>query len=764
MKNIKMTEINYWDTWEVAREKINNILDIAESSIPSIWEDNHRYLGWVDTGINATWPQWEEWQPWPTWNWIDYTSSDKVGKTTTVTLHYTNWESDSFEVQDWADWWGWWGGGWDGNVVGPDSSTDWNISVFDWTDGKHIKDWWKKISDLVQTSGNQTINGVKTFWNEPILPSKTLDATNDWTKPATEAQVYKKQDTLTPGNNIIIEENIISATVPTQASDVGALPDSTKYWASLSLSINSSTYVITATLKDQNGNTLGSSQTIDLPLESVVVSGSYDDETKEVILVLEWGSEIKFSVADLVAWLQSEITNENKLDADLVDDTNSTNKFTNETEKTAWNWKLDSSAISDVNYWWAWNGDTNHAPSKNAIYTKLHTMDVEIWNKAADNNVVKLSGNQTINGTKTFWTSPVVPSKTTDATNTWTAIATEAQVYKKQDSLEAQTPYANKGNWKKVPQISTNNLGQVTSITEVNIEAGEYTAWTGIAILKYNDYSAMQWPCPDWYHIPSREENAAIVDAMTALGINTATWACMKTYLKMPYAWYRNQTNGNTGAQGTGWRYWSYLRLNTNAASILSFQSNGLGNSNANAAYGMSIRPFKDEAVIPDNTWTMLFDWSLIATNAWIFHNATDGIISISADWTTWITIADKNLWATVVYNDGDTLSESNAGWYFQHWNNYMFPFTWSVTTSSTKVDTTDYWPWNYYSSSTFIAVSWDWSSVYNSNLWWGDTWVVVHDNVITNTWVVADWTTPTTGSYTLKCVNGVVSWVQDNI
>lgn len=42
---------------------------------------------------------------------------------------------------------------------------------------------------------------------------------------------------------------------------------------------------------------------------------------------------------------------------------------------------------------------------------------------------VALSGNQTVAGTKTFSTSPVVPSKTAAATNSWTAIATEAQVY-----------------------------------------------------------------------------------------------------------------------------------------------------------------------------------------------------------------------------------------------------------------------------------------------------------------------------------------------
>ena len=141
-------------------------------------------------------------------------------------------------------------------------------------------------------------------------------------------------------------DKTINITVPTTYSDVGALPDSTKYGANLSFTINSSTYVMTAQLKDQDGNNLGSAQTIDLPLESVVVSGSYDDATKKIILTLQNGNTIEFSVADLVSGLQSEITSSNKLDADLVDDSTSTNKFVTASDKTTWNGKQD--AISDL--------------------------------------------------------------------------------------------------------------------------------------------------------------------------------------------------------------------------------------------------------------------------------------------------------------------------------------------------------------------------------------------------------------------------------
>jgi hypothetical protein len=92
----------------------------------------------------------------------------------------------------------------------------------------------------------------------------------------------------------------------------------------------------------------------------------------------------------------------------------------------------------------------------------------------------------------------------------------------------------------------------------------------------------------------------------------------------------------------------------------------------------------------------------------------------LSKDWINWVTIQDKNLGATVVYNDWDTLSQSNCWYYYQRWNNYGFDWSWSVTTSYTQVDASSYWPWNYYSNWTFIFWHNDWSSVVNDNLrWW---------------------------------------------
>lgn len=183
----------------------------------------------------------------------------------------------------------------------------------------------------------------------------------DWTQTDDTAEDYIKNKPTIPTVNdavLTVQKNgtavgtfsanaatgaIINITVPVDAEDVDALPDTTKYGASLALSIDSSTYVVTAVLKDQGGNTLGTAQTIDLPLETVVVGGSYDDATKKVILTLKNGNTIDFSVADLVAGLQTEITSTNKLDADLVDDTTSVHKFVTAADKTAWNAKSDFS-------------------------------------------------------------------------------------------------------------------------------------------------------------------------------------------------------------------------------------------------------------------------------------------------------------------------------------------------------------------------------------------------------------------------------------
>lgn len=77
------------------------------------------------------------------------------------------------------------------------------------------------------------------------------------------------------------------------------------YGHDLTLSINPQTYVMTITLVSGNGAALAT-RSIDLPLESMVVRGTYDEATKEVVLTLQNGQQVRFSVADLVDGLASQ--------------------------------------------------------------------------------------------------------------------------------------------------------------------------------------------------------------------------------------------------------------------------------------------------------------------------------------------------------------------------------------------------------------------------------------------------------------------------
>lgn len=263
-------------------------------------------------------------------------------------------------------------------------------------------------------------------------------------------------------------------------------------------------------------------------------------------------------------------------------------------------------------------------------------------------------------------------------------------------------------------------------------------AWTGIGV--WTDYSAMRWPCPDGFHVPKAVERIRVFNSWITLWAWTSTWwNNASTYLKLPFAGYRLPTS-STYNQGTNWYYqtcgfeasrWLFMSI---SESLVPDAPNYM-----TTTYAHSLRPFKDIPSIPDSSWTVLYQWTW---TAWIYHNSQLWLISISSDWTTRYTIADKNLWATAVYNFWDTLSQSNCGNYYQWWNNYWFPRTWSVTTSSTRVDASWYWP-SSYNSSTFITAQWfnrDTSN--NANLWWWVTWAITY-NWITNTGVLSvNWQT----------------------
>jgi hypothetical protein len=76
-----------------------------------------------------------------------------------------------------------------------------------------------------------------------------------------------------------------------------------------------------------------------------------------------------------------------------------------------------------------------------------------------------------------------VPSKTTAATNTWTAIATEAQVYKKQDTIsDLATIRSGASAWATAIQPNDN----VSSLTN---DAGYLTSSTWVTTVNWNHWA-----------------------------------------------------------------------------------------------------------------------------------------------------------------------------------------------------------------------------------------------------------------------------------
>lgn len=99
---------------------------------------------------------------------------------------------------------------------------------------------------------------------------------------------------------------------------------------SLELTIDPSTYIVTLKLISKDGTVL-STGSIDLPLESVVVGGSYDAETKSIILTLNNGQTISIPVADLIDGLASQTALDAEITARQQADTALQTKINDET-------------------------------------------------------------------------------------------------------------------------------------------------------------------------------------------------------------------------------------------------------------------------------------------------------------------------------------------------------------------------------------------------------------------------------------------------
>jgi hypothetical protein len=131
------------------------------------------------------------------------------------------------------------------------------------------------------------------------------DAAEGYAQQAEDANddIEAELDNYVP-NTRKVNNKPLSTDITLTASDIGALANTTKYGYSVALSLNTTDYKLTLSLKDQDGTTL-STKTVDFPIESVVVNGSYDNLNQKIVLTLQNGNTIDIPVGDLISGLQS---------------------------------------------------------------------------------------------------------------------------------------------------------------------------------------------------------------------------------------------------------------------------------------------------------------------------------------------------------------------------------------------------------------------------------------------------------------------------
>lgn len=250
------------------------------------------------------------------------------------------------------------------------------------------------------------------------------------------------------------------------------------------------------------------------------------------------------------------------------------------------------------------------------------------------------------------------------------------------------------------------------------------------------------WPCDNGFHIPTKAEWDSVILNLTSEQIVSA--------LHIPYGGIRRHNDGSFDYVRSEARLWvsnaitgSEDMMNDYYAYISQYAT-AVVSSNT-IALGCNIRAFKNAPVVPDATWTETVEGKV---------REKDGLISILVDTDTYVTMQNKNVGATTVWNTGDTVSSENIGDYFQWGNNHGFKLNSTGDTSSTQVDASSYWPGEY-DSDTFVIGQINWMSVDNYDLWWAETGCAIEHNVISAVDIITSYNDLTDTPISLS------SWIQ---
>ena len=150
---------------------------------------------------------------------------------------------------------------------------------------------------------NATINGVNTLniveGNniEIVQNGSTLEISNTYEYDDTDI----KEDISTNTSNI--SQN--TTNIATLNSNLINYSLITETGSKLAITIDNSTYQMYITLKDKNDNVIHTSNTIDLPIEQLVMNVTYDNTNKAIVITLQNGNVTSVPVGALIDGLVS---------------------------------------------------------------------------------------------------------------------------------------------------------------------------------------------------------------------------------------------------------------------------------------------------------------------------------------------------------------------------------------------------------------------------------------------------------------------------
>lgn len=164
-----------------------------------------------------------------------------------------------------------------------------------------------KKNDALSESVTNAVNAANSASSVASVAKNTADAA---TILATEAKSIATSASTSAGEALTKISDLESTKA--NKEELESLSNIDETGNKLDISMNSTTYVITVKLLNKN-NTVLSTKTVDLPLETFIIGASYNDGTKSIEFTLKNGTKLTVNVSDIVEGLVTVETFNNKV-------------------------------------------------------------------------------------------------------------------------------------------------------------------------------------------------------------------------------------------------------------------------------------------------------------------------------------------------------------------------------------------------------------------------------------------------------------------